>query len=498
MSVPPSSVTITGTNQTALIMDVNVMTCNKDDSTLFQIIAQEFFEYPHCTGVGTTDFNSLPGDTIIMKTQFHLKLGTQTNPITMKNHVGYVHVYRQVGVEGVVVESIAINTSGFIPNCDNIQEIEFEQAKDYKLPTDDCRMLIRLHRMPTLDIAGYAAYEFVYPFKIRWEEWISLATSVDQLSVSSSQLRCFPTPTQNWMVYANQAGWTPAFVIKAEVYDASTNHTTEFEHIAWGTIKDPCDIPYTVEINTFDDTGLNSFEEIVAADQDTYVVATITGDFSGFAESQLYGILSLDAWGVGGVTYVEEIGTRVDADDTYSWHGTGSTMLATLTKVNNSTVTLSAYIDYTKLPKDTNQFILSARIGEYRASMSSSGSDCITNVMIDAFTCGQLEIISVTSANVIVVRGAVVTAELRDIFIDNMILTFVTATTWTVSGGTIDGYPIRSGSVAGNIIKAPTHPYTNAIVGDTIQGSVTGTLYSTTTEDGGIGSMQIGCSFFVS
>lgn len=504
MSAPSQNISILSINQTAVIMDVNVLQCDKQDSTVFQIIDEvQFFPYPHCNGQGYSSFNLLPRDTIVMKTQFYVKIGTDTNSITLKSITGRMAIVKQNEIEEFNLESFTINTSGFLPNCDNIQEIDFSQDRDFIFPDGDCRNRIRLFRVPTLDIAGYAAYEFVYPFKVRWEEWRNL----------EGASRCFPTPTQNWMVYANQTGWSAKFSINAEVeqragsyiifprvFDCTTANPviTEFEHITWGTIMDPCDLPYAVEFSTLDSTGVETYEEVIATDADTKVVATITGDFSGFTVDQLYGILTLDAWGVGGVAYSQEIGTRVDTDDDGVWKGAASSLTATLTKVSNNTLTLVAYIDYLYLPEDTNQFILSARIGYYEASASSSGATCLVNIFIDTFTCGELEIISVTSANVIVVSGTVDTEELRGVFVENMILTFVTATTWTVSGGTINGNTIATGSVAGNVISAPAHPYTDASVGDTIQGQLTGTLYSSTTDIDGIGDMQIGCSFFVS
>lgn len=499
------NLTVAAITQTAVIMDVNVYECNRDDATLFQIIDEvQFFEYPHCNGNGYSSFSLLPMDTVVMKMQFHVKQGTELDPILLNKISASIVAVKQNEVEEFPLESFTINTAQFLPNCDNIQELEFEQDRDFIIPTGDCRNQIRLFRMPTLDITGYSAYEFIYPFKVRWEEWRTL----------SGANRCFPTPTQNWMVYANQTGWTVKFSINAEIeqrvrQDYIEAYRTEFEHITWGTIKEPCDIPYDIEFNTFDDTGAHSFEELIATDTDTYVEATITGDFNGYTVDQLYGILTLDAWGIGGVAYSQEIGTKIPVDENGVWYGTGSTLMATLTKVSNSTLKLSAFIDYEYLPNDTNQFILSARIGYYEASASSSGATCLNEVMVDSFTCGELEIIKVNSANVIVVRGSVKTQEARDVFVDNMILTYVAGTPagagipavaahWTVSGGTIDDNPIASGTVGGTIIKYPPHPYTDANVGDTMQGNITGTLYSSITEITGIGDMQIGCTFFVS
>lgn len=490
MSAPPAG-SILAINMASVIMDVNVLQCDKDDSTLFTIIDEwQFFEYPHCNGTGYSSFNLFKMDTVLTKGQFYIKKGTSADPIYLKNISVSIIAARQNGVEEVVLETFPINTEGILPNCDNIQEIDFSQSRDFIIPDGDCRNEIRLFRVPTLDIAGYAAYELIYPFKVRWEEWRQLADAG----------RCFPTATQDWTVYANTSGWTPKFSVKAEVFDTSTNHTTEFEHITWGAIIDPCDIPYSVEFNTFDSTGVNSFEEVIAKDIDTYVEATITGDFNGYTADQLYGILSLDAWSVGGVAYVHEIGTRlsVDADGVWKGNSAGTSLVATLTKVSNTTMKLSAFIDYLYLPKDTDQFILSAKIREYHQSASSSGATCLNEISVDSFTCGELEIIEVVSDNAIVVRGMAVTQEMRNVFLDDVTLTFVTATTWTAAGGTIDGNSIMSGTVAGNIIKAPAHPYTNSSVGDTLQGQLTGTLYSSATEINGIGDMQIGCTFFVS
>lgn len=473
----PDAVNITDIDQTALILDTNIYGCDKDDPTLFQIIDEvQFFEYPHCDGCGYSSFSLLPMDTVLVKAQFHVKQGTELNPIILNNiGVGLIAV-RQNGIEEFPLEAFEINTSRFLPNCENIQEIVFSQERDFILPSTDCRNEIKLFRMPTLDIAGYSAYELIYPFKVRWEEWRALQPAN----------RCFPTPTQNWMIYDNEAGWSIKFSIKAEVekqYPATdclaiNPVITDFEHITWGEIKDPCEIPYSVEFNTFDVTGANTYEEVVAKDTDTFVEATITGDFSGYTEDQLYGILTLDAWGVGGVAYSQEIGTRIAVDPNGVWYGTGTTLKATLTKVSDTTVKLSAYIDYRYIPTDTNQLILSARIGEFRECGSSSGDICLDEIIVDTFTCGELQIIQVIDANTLVVSGEVVTQEMRSVFVDEMIIVFITPTTWTIVGGFINGNEIFDGIVGGNIIVAPTHPYTDNNVGDTIQGDVTGVIYS--------------------
>jgi hypothetical protein len=492
-------------------MDINTLECNKDDSTLFQIIDEvQFYEYPHCSGVGYSDFSLMSGDTVVMKAQFHVKQGTTLEPVVLDQIIASIVAVKQNGTEEFPLETFALNTAGFLPNCSNIQEIDFADERDFIVPTNDCRVDIRLFRMPTLDIAGYSAYEFIYPFKVRWEEWRQL----------QGANRCFPTATQNWVVYAGLTGWSIKFSIKAAVTQTtvttrigqqwSYKTTNNFEHIVWGEIKDDCEIPYSVEFITSDPTGVNTYEEVIAKDTDTLVTATIKGDFTGYAVEQLYGILTLDAWGIGGITYSQEIGTHIDVDDNFVWYGLPATPLkATLTKVSNNTLTVMAFINYEYLPKDTNQFILSARVGEYRESSSSSGAGCMNEITLVTFTCGELQIIEAVDANTIIVSGEVVTSESRDVFADSLTLTYVAASGlpgtplyvaahWTVLGGTIGGYPISSGTITGNVIAFPAHPYTNTNVGDMIQGELTGSIYTSIIPITGIGDMQIGCTFFVS
>lgn len=470
----PLTINILQTNQTAVIMDVNTYQCDKTDATLFTIIGEvEFFEYPHCLGTGYSNFNLFSGDTVLVKAQFHVKQGTELSPILLKNISANIIAVRQNDLQEVNLETFTINTYGFLQDCSNIQHIDFAQERDFILPSTDCRNEIRLFRMPYLDITGYSAYEFIYPFKVRWEEWRSLQGAD----------RCFPEPTQNWVVYANQTGWSIKFSIKAQIEQtflsanclATNPIITDFEHITWGTIKDECDIPYAVEFNTFDTTGLVSYEGVVATDVNTFVEATIVGDFTGFTANQLYGILTLDAWGVGGTAYAQEIGTHINIDADSVWYGASSTLVATLTKVSNNTLTLSAFLNYLYLPKDTNQYIFSVRIGEYRTNQSSSGF-AMTEFTICAFSCGELEIVEVVNTNTLIVSGVGTTAEKRDVWIDSLIITFLTATTWTISGGTINGYPVTSGTLTGNIIQAPVHPYTDANVGDMILGEIEGSL----------------------
>lgn len=450
------------TTLSSLIIDVNQYQCDKDDPTLFRVIDEwGFLTYPYCNGVEFSNLNVFPRDTIVAKGQFYVKQGNADFPVILKKISTNIVVTNSTN--SFPLETFSIDTSNVIPNFDNVQLINFEQDRDFIIPFQDCRNTIRLMRMPTLDITGYNAYEFIYPFKVRWEEWRRL----------DGADRRFSFPTQNWQVYANQPDWSLKFTVNASV--EYNDYTTDFEIITWGTIKDPCAISYSVDFETFDVTGGHDFETVIAIDQDTFVKTSIYGDFTNYTADELYGILHLDAWGVGGIAYSQEIGTIIPVDEDFVWYGANDTRVATLTKISNSRMELTAYLDYKFLPKDTDQFILAVTIREYVTDTSNS-CDTLVNVSV-VFTCGEFEIIEVGDADTIIISGIVDSDGVRDRWVEGLVLVRVTDSSWNVTGGTIDGEEIISGSVSGVMDSSPTHPYNNSLVGEYMHGEISGTVY---------------------
>ncbi|MFI5404921.1 MAG: hypothetical protein ACHQ1D_00260 [Nitrososphaerales archaeon] len=450
------------TGNVSTIIDVNAYQCDKDDASLFQVIDDwQFLEYPNCTNIGYSDFSVIPRDTVLSKGQFYIKQGAFDSPVTL-NSIS-VNIIATNSESEIVLESFPINTIQFLPNCDKIQQISFEQERGFILPFNDCRNTIKLNRITTLDITGYNAYEFIYPFKVRWEEWRRLEEAS----------RCFSFPTQNWSVYTNENGWSVKFSIKANV--EQNGYVTEFEHIVWGEIKDPCVIETSADFETFDVTGTREFMDVIAKDQDTLVVANVYGDFTDYEESELYGILGLDAPGVGGISYYQEIGTHIDVDANFVWYGESGSLKAKLTKISDSKIELSAYINYLLLPSDTDEFIFSARIGDYRTTLSSP-CETLENALV-TFACAELGIIEVGDADTLIVSGIANAYGRRDVPIDDLVLVRLTDSSWNITGGVIDGKEVIAGTVTGVMQSNPQHPYNNDLVGNIILGEMYGQLY---------------------
>lgn len=478
-------------DRTAILCEVDSYTCDKDDTTLFQIIdAVNFYEYPNCTGIGYTEVRGYARDTWLSVTQFHFKKGGLAKNISAK-----IIAFNSVTEESFELEKYTIDLSQYKPNCEQIQEIDFIEANQYNLPDGSCLGATRLMRMPTLDIYGYNAYEFRYPFKLRWEEWQSVFPSND----------CFPSPTQNWIIYQQINNWAIKFVIEANVEgrrkddyaeDPKLRHTTNFQHFSNVIIKDPCNDTTAVELKTYK-SGVD-IDDLIDSEANTTVEVIFKGEFANYSASNLYGIGYLDAPNIGGVNYIYQISTEEDNEDTDVLQGLSGGTRATLTKVDDSTITLKWEVAYQYIPNDADQFQLYARLG-YKPSTFSSSGTCPFEINSINFECSQFNIIEVESAEILVVTGFVETEDERNVPVQDMRLERITNKTWKIlSGGVLGRDNILSGTVSTNSNNYPIHPYTDDLVDEQIAGTISGTANTSDINLNGIGDMQIGCTFFVS
>lgn len=483
-------------DRTAILCEVDLATCDKDDPTLFQIIDNVFYEYPECSGIGYSEVKGYARDTWLNVCQFWFKKGATAKTLSVVVDIvdaAYTGAgQQQQQDQRTILEQYTIDLTAFPKNCEDIQEIDLVDLNNYRArPTRDCNDLdrVRVRRMPYLDIHGYAAYEIQYPFKIRWEEWITVFPA----SI------CYPNPTQNWEGYigaGQQQQQQIRHVIEAAV--EQDGHTTEFQHISNITIKQPCDDAIAKEIKTYLADGTTEIDDLIAQDQNTIIEVTFKGEFANYPASELYAIGFVDKPDTGGVNYIWEISTEQD-NATDSWlQGTSSGVRATLTKIDDSTVKVAWQLVYNYAPEDAEQYVISARLGYKPASQSSSG-ECPVRINFINFECSNLEIIEVESTEILVVSGIARTNEEREVPIQSMRLQRVTNQSWTIlSGGLIDGDAILSGTMTTNSNNYPIYPYTDTLVDEQIAGHIEGTANSSDISINGIGEMQIGCSFFVS
>jgi hypothetical protein len=84
---------------------------------------------------------------------------------------------------------------------------------------------------------------------------------------------------------------------------------------------------------------------LIMTNENTMITAIFTGDFATFPAgfTGYYGVLTIDSQEIGSVYYNKFASTEEDAIEGDIWF-----TKATLTKVNNTTITVSAVLDFTK------------------------------------------------------------------------------------------------------------------------------------------------------
>lgn len=345
----------TTTDRVAVKGDVNSYFTNKDDSTLFTITPAVSFTDAFGNNIGNA-VRGRSGDIVKAVIPFTVKnTGTQ-----LLESIG-IRIQGQTtgATDAFTLEETTFDTSSYCLD-DGIQMIDISQSKNYQLPVGSTLNEITVVRNSALDTATKRGYLFTYPFKLRYETWRTL-----------SNADCdFGDATQDWSVITNKSGWQIKAIVTASVYDSTTDWTTDFEQNcevtvsssptgstnSWGTVT------------TYDSDHLYNQYGSVFSDQVTKVVANFYGNFTSLptGTTGYNGVLYLDQKEIGGVTWTQSFSTQSDirpTDGSSPWMPvTGSTGTATLIKLSNTNIQLTAYLDYKLLSPSIDNYNIRAKL----------------------------------------------------------------------------------------------------------------------------------------
>jgi hypothetical protein len=346
------------TDRNAVICDVANYTTDQSDSTLFQIIGGDiyFHEYPYEIANEFTDYKGWVGDMVLAQGQFQVKA---LSNVQLKTLCFKIEATKALH-DNIILEQYQFNINSFVPDKDLIQQIDILEPTGFKCNDDSIYAYIELQRVSALDTGSYAAYDFRYPFKLRWESWVQLISQY------------YDNGTQDWATYEAD-GWAIKLNIYATCYDVTNDWTTDFLHTASLTV-DEFDVnaptAYRCVVTTWDEAETTNLEGEILTYENTVVKAQFSGDFSALpaGATGYYGVFSLDSPEIGGVFYNQYSSTEEDVILDGIWLGyTGNR--AEITKLNNFVVELKAVIDYTKIPDlsggkyPLNYTMISAKFG---------------------------------------------------------------------------------------------------------------------------------------
>lgn len=321
------------TDNTAWNTDTTGARCSYNNLQSYALTCANvtFFEYQKDKS-GTTDYKGFANDIVYTNTLFQVESKIDAELTRLRVAIEATKIYET----DIVLEEYNFNLTAFPLDKDLIQQIDIEQATRFKLPDGSDYAYYILRRYEDGDTGNFVAYELIYPFRIRYEDWVTLISEA------------YPNGTQDWASY-EEDGWAIKFRIYADVYDNNTDHTTEFMHEAdisvtgFDVTQAP---PLTCEIKTYDSAGAIELDGLILNDANTLIEATFTGDFAALPDgfTDYYGIITLDNQEVGGAFYNQYTSTEETPIVGGIWY-----TAATLTVVDATTITVSAVIDYTKL-----------------------------------------------------------------------------------------------------------------------------------------------------
>ena len=271
--------TTIGTDRNAIICDTNNYTTDNTDSSLFEIIGGDIYFNSYSDGFFDkyTDFKGFVNDYCLATGDFQIKTGDNTILKSLIFKIEATKIYEN----NIVLEQFAVNVNSFLPDIDNIQQIDIVENTPFKVNSNSLFSQIKIQRNNSLDSESYTAYNFVYPFKLRYETWINL--------ISES----YPNGSQDWSYYQSQ-GWSIKFNIYAICIDFDNNET-DFLHssnLSVNNFNSTNDIQCTIYML---DSDLS--ESILFNNQNTIIQAVFkkTGEIFGLVPEDCYGILTADS-----------------------------------------------------------------------------------------------------------------------------------------------------------------------------------------------------------
>ena len=170
-----------------------------------------FIEHPYSsTFYGKETIEMFPVDDVIANSLLQLDYtGKEAQGIKIVSVQPSI-ILKHATEADIILERAYINCENFdlVGSLPAIQDIDYTQDREFKLPVGDLRKTIVFARDYSNDLGAIKAWALSYPFMNRWEYWLKLAgiTSIPA-SVFSSSLP-FKGVNNFWNRLANISGWT--------------------------------------------------------------------------------------------------------------------------------------------------------------------------------------------------------------------------------------------------------------------------------------------------
>jgi hypothetical protein len=343
-----------------VLCDVNKFTIELADIELVKNEGTFFIEHMYDTrsfGVSTLDIQ--PVDDVVCNSEFYIDFTDLENDNILIKSVTPSLRLKKSGQADVILESNAINVDNsqiIVDGLYNIQNINYAQGREFKIPIDEIRKNITFSRNINNDSGNKRYYSLNYPFMMRWEYWKQLLMATYSKDFFAN-LQDFQGYNHNWTRLANVSGWSFIYQIDFVIERLGVLYNQTFTKSI--TSKDfDANTDWTTTIVS---SGLeNGGVKLIKGYEQTEITATfekVSGDIPDVSAVAI--VLWIETYESGGITDIRRISSLHD-NDSQSWFVEN---LVDITSPSSGVFVGTCNIDNTKLPTN-NKYTIYARIYE--------------------------------------------------------------------------------------------------------------------------------------
>jgi hypothetical protein len=238
----------------------------------------------------------------------------------------------------------------------NIQNINFNQGREFLIPQAEIRKNITFARNINNDAGNKRYYSLNYPFMMRWEYWqqLMLATYSKDFFDNTQDFQGY---NHNWTRLANVSGWSFIYQIDFVINRLGVDYSQTFtKSITSKDFDSNTDWSTTVVSSGLENGAL----KLIKGYEQTEITATfekISGTIPALEEVAV--AFWIETYESGGISDIRRI-SSVHDNDNNSWFVEN---LITITSPSSGVYVAKANVNNTKLPAN-NKYTIYARIYE--------------------------------------------------------------------------------------------------------------------------------------
>jgi len=330
-----------------------------------------FIEHPYeSTFFGKETIEMFPVDDVIANSLLQLDYtGRESDGIKIISVQPSI-VLKHATEADIILERAYINCENFdlVGSLPAIQDIDYTQDREFKLPVVDLRKTIVFARDYTNDSGAIIAWALSYPFMSRWEYWLKLEgiTSIPS-SIFSSSLP-FKGINNFWNRLADISGWTLNYRTKLTIeqngvlFEQNFDDPLQSQDFGSNTDWSVCSIKSYDSVT--DDEVIASGNKYLDSAKKTKIVASFQKTSGDLPASNAFAIVIwIERFEGGGIAEILRFSSVYEDDGTSSFISIDTSNKVSLNKTSD-VYTGTCYVDHTKIPANTTKMTIYARIYE--------------------------------------------------------------------------------------------------------------------------------------